>query len=119
MLSNLNEQTFTTTDYSAVKNKIFGIENDISENTLNSVTNLFNNGYPVERSSIKDANGFLISEEDNFSDDPIKTVVMSKGTDITDKKAIHFATYDGRMISVLSNNEEEQLELISSYSEGD
>ena len=119
MLSNLNEQTFTTTDYSAVKSKIFGIENDISENTLNYVANLFNNGYTVERISIKDANGFLISEEDNFSDDPIKTVVANKGVDTTDKKAIHFVTYDGRMISVLSNNEEEQLELISSYSEGD
>ena len=119
MLSNLNEQTFTTTDYSAVKSKIFGIENDISENTLNYVANLFNNGYTVERISIKDANGFLVSEEGSFSDDPIKTAAMSKGVDTTDKKAIHFVTYDGRMISVLSNNEEEQLELISSYSEGD
>ena len=118
MFSNLNEQTFTTTDYSAVKSKIFGIENDISENTLNYVANLFNNGYTVERISIKDANGFLVSEG-SFSDDPIKTVAMSKGVDTTDKKSIHFVTYDGRMISVLSNNEEEQLELISSYSEGD
>ena len=119
MLSNLNEQTFPVADYSAVKSKIFGIENDISENTLNYVANLFNNGYTVERISIKDANGFLISEEDNFSDDPIKAAVVNKGVDITDKKAIHFVTYDGRMISVLSNNEKEQLELISSYSEGD
>lgn len=119
MLSDLNEQTFPVTDYSAVKSKVFVIENDISENTLNYVANLFNNGYTVERISIKDANGFLVSEEDNFSDDPIKTVVANKGVDTTDKKAIHFVTYDGRMISVLSNNEEEQLELISSYSEGD
>lgn len=118
MLSDLNEQTFTTTDCSAVKSKIFGIENDISDNTLNYVANLFNNGYTVERISIKDANGFLVSEG-SFSDDLIKTVAMSKGVDTTDKKSIHFVTYDGRMISVLSNNEEEQLELISSYSEGD
>ena len=118
MLSNLNEQTFTTTDYSVLKSKIFGIENDISENTLNYIANLFNNGYTVERISIKDANGFLVSEEDS-SDDLIKTVAMSKGVDTTDKKSIHFVTYDGRMISVLSNNENEQLELISSYSEGD
>lgn len=117
MLSDLNSHTSVDSDCFGIKSKIFGIENDISDNTLNYIANLFNNGYVVERISIRDTNGFLVSESSNFESDPIKITALNKGIDISDKNAVHFITYNGRMISVLSNNEDEQLELISSYSE--
>lgn len=117
MLSDLNSQTSIDSDCSEIKSKIFGIDNDISDNTLNYIANLFNNGYVVERISIRNTNGFLVSESSNFGSDPIKSVALNRGIDISDKNAVHFITCDGRMISVLSNNEDEQLELISSYSE--
>lgn len=117
MLSDLNSHTSGASDCSGIKSKIFGIENDISDNTLNYIANLFNNGYAVERISIRDTNGFLVSESNTFESDPIKVAALNRGIDISDKNAVHLITYDGRMISVLSNNEDEQLELISSYSE--
>lgn len=94
---------------SEIKEKIFDIDKDVDKDTLGFISNLYNKGFLVERTSIGYSDGFLISGDG----DSIANKIVNK----TGMKALYYVTNKGTVISVLSNDENRQLDIISSYKE--